>query len=249
MNISEAVRNILAECRVEGNILYLPNQQLDRKLYLDVNKVLEALDGKWNRKIKGHIFDYSPEAAIEEIVLSGEYTDKKKEFQFFETPETLASTLCDMADITSACRVVEPSVGKGRIADEIIKRKPKELQCYEINKDMEKYLTDKEYAVRYEDFLLVPKDDIAADRIVMNPPFTRQQDIDHVYKAYDGLNDGGVLVSIMSTSHTFRTNEKSKLFRTFLEKTAAQVEMLPKDAFQESGTMVNTCVVKIRKAV
>lgn len=248
MKISEEVRDILAKCRMEGNILFLPDQQLDRSLYLAVNKVLENLGGKWNRKTKGHVFDYPPEAALEEVVLTGEYTDQKKEFQLFETPPELASMLCDMAEITSVCRVVEPSVGKGRIADEIIKRHPKELQCYELNEDMKRYLADKEYAVSYEDFLLVPNEAIAADRIVMNPPFTRQQDIDHVYKAYEGLNPEGVLVAVMSTSYTFRTNEKSELFRTFLELTGAQVEILPQDTFQESGTAVETCIVKIRKA-
>ena len=78
MKINETVRDILAECRVEENILYLPDRQLDRDVYTAVNKVLNALGGKWNRKVKGHVFDYSPEAAIEEAILSGEYTDKKK---------------------------------------------------------------------------------------------------------------------------------------------------------------------------
>ena len=114
---------------------------------------------------------------------------------------------------------------------------------------MEMYLKDKGYDVYYRDFLDVDSKDIAADRIVMNPPFTKQQDIDHVYKAYDCLNPDGVLVSVMSVSHTFRTNEKSKVFREFLEQTNAEVEILPEGTFKESGTMVNTCIVKIKKSV
>ena len=133
MEINETVRDILAECTIEGNILKLPDRQLDRKIYTDVNKVLEHLGGKWNRKLKGHLFDSSPEAAIEEVILSGEYTNLKKEFQFFETPTELASRLCDMAEITSDCIVIEPSVGKGRIADVIMKRYPAKLYCFEIN--------------------------------------------------------------------------------------------------------------------
>ncbi len=246
MKINETVRDILAECKVEGNVLYLPGIQLERSVYLEVNKVLEALGGKWNRKIKGHEFDSYPEAVIEEIVLTGEYTDGKKEFQLFETPESLASRLCDLAEITPDCSVIEPSVGKGRIADEIIKRGPKDLKCFEINKDMETYLKDKTYNVSYIDFLEVS--DASADRIVMNPPFSKQQDIDHVYKAFDCLNPGGLLVSVMSISHTYRTNIKSELFREFLEQTRAEVEILPDGAFKESGTMVKTSIVKIRKA-
>jgi len=249
MKVNEMVRDILAECVVEGNVLKLPDRQLDRKTYVEVNKVLEAMGGKWNRKLKGHVYDYSPKEVLEEIVLSGEYTDTKKELQFFETPEDLAIRLCDMAEITPDCSVIEPSVGKGRIADEIRKRNPKALVCFEINNGMEMYLKYKGYDVYYRDFLEVDSDEISADRIVMNPPFSKHQDIEHVYKAYDCLNPGGILVSVMSTSHTFRTDKKSILFREFLEQTGAEVEFLPEGTFKESGTMVTTCVVKIRKVV
>lgn len=249
MKVSEMVRDILAECVVEENVLKLPERQLDRNTYVAVNKVLEAMGGKWNRKVKGHIFDQSPASTLEEIVLSGQYTDVKKEVQFFETPADLASKLCDMAEITAECTVLEPSAGKGRIADEIFKRNPKKLTCFEINDGMEMYLKYKGYDVYYREFLDVDSKEITADRIVMNPPFTKQQDIDHVYKAYDCLNPDGVLVSVMSVSHTFRTNEKSKAFREFLEQTNAEVEILPEGTFKESGTMVNTCIVKIKKSV
>ena len=248
MGIKENIRDILAECRAEGNVVYLPQRQLERADYEAVNKVLSALGGKWNRKAKGHVFDYEPEDALEEVVLSGEYSDVKKEFQFFETPKELAQKLCDMAEITSDCSVLEPSVGKGRIADEIIKRNPKDLRCYEINKDLEKFLSEKEYSVNFGDFLTASEEEINADRIVMNPPFSKQQDIDHVYKAFEVLNPDGILVSVMSTSHTYRTNRKSELFRDFLEMTGAEVEILPEGTFKESGTMVRSCVVKIRKA-
>ena len=249
MKISETVRDILAECTVEGDVLRLPNRQFDRKIYTDVNKVHEHLGGKWNRKLKGHLFESSPEAALDEVILSGEYTDLKKELQFFETPTELASRLCDTAEITSDCVVLEPSVGRGRIADEIVKRNPANVYCFEINKGMEKYLNAKPYAVYYEDFLNLSTEYKTPDRIVMNPPFSKQQDIDHVYKAFDILKPGGILVSVMSTSHTYRTNKKSELFREFLEQNGAEVDFLPQGTFKESGTLANTCVVKIRKAV
>lgn len=247
MKIDDTVRDILAECRVEGNILYLPDRQLERTVYTSVNKVLTAIGGTWERKVKGHVFEDSPEAALEEIVLSGEYTDSKKEFQFFETPEAMAVQLCDKAEITSDSHVLEPSVGKGRIADEILKRKPKGMLCVEKNTEMQKYLSDKLYLVLYEDFLDMPEEMFVSDRIVMNPPFHKQQDIDHVCKAFQVLAPGGILVAVMSIAHTFRTNKKSVEFREFLEKNHAEVEILPKEAFKESGTLVQTCVVKIRK--
>ena len=79
MKISNTVLDILGNCEVQDNVLYLPNVQLDRADYTAVNKVLEALGGKWNRKEKGHVFDHCPADDIEAVILTGEFTDKKKE--------------------------------------------------------------------------------------------------------------------------------------------------------------------------
>ncbi len=246
MKISEEIRGILADCSVglDGTV-YLPEVQLDRKVYLEVNKVLEAIGGKWNRKVKGHVFETSPLQKLEEIVLTGEYTDAKKEFQFFETPEELAVKLCDMAEITPDCIVIEPSCGKGRIVREIEKRNPKHLICIEKNEELKPHHSLFKFAVMYGDFLEV--EGYAADRIVMNPPFSKLQDIDHVMKAYELLNSDGIVVSVMSTSPFYRQDKQAVAFREFLETNNAEVEDLPEGTFKESGTMVNTCVVKIRK--
>ena len=37
------------------------------------------------------------------------------------------------------------------------------------------------------------------DRILMNPPFEKLQDIDHVRHCFDQLKEGGVLVAVMAT--------------------------------------------------
>ena len=81
----------------------------------------------------------------------------------------------------------------------------------------------------------------------MNPPFSKHQDIDHVYKAFEILKSGGILVSVMSNSPFFRTDKKSEDFREFLMLNSAIVEELPEGAFKESGTMVKTCIIKIKK--
>lgn len=245
MKISNTVLDVLGNCRVEGNILYLPDTQLERADYVAVNKVLEAIGGKWNRKAKGHIFDHCPDDEIEAVILTGEFTDQKKEYQFFPTPDYIAEQLCDLAEIDGTTTVLEPSCGKGNIADAVWKRRPAKLLGIELNKDMDRYLVDKPYdTITGVDFLQYEG---SWDRVVMNPPFTRQQDIDHVMKAYKVLSPGGVLVSVMSVSPFFRTNAKSEEFRSFLNEAGAETIELPEGAFKESGTMVRTCIVKIRK--
>ena len=68
MKINDDVANVLANSRIEGNNLYLPEGQLDRKLYVAVNKVLVVIKGKWNRSAKAHIFNDSPDNIVEEIL-------------------------------------------------------------------------------------------------------------------------------------------------------------------------------------
>lgn len=247
MKLSNVVLDILGECKVEENILYLPDRQLERADYMAVNKVLEELGGKWNRKAKGHIFDHCPEDEIETVILTGEITDKKKEFQFFPTPRDIAEILCDMAEITPESKVLEPSCGMGNLADVIYERNPSLLYAMELNEEMGKHLCSKPYSsVVGQDFLEYENYG-GYDRIIMNPPFSKQQDIDHALKAYEILADGGILVSVMSISILFRSNKKAVAFREFLEEHDAEIVELPEGAFKESGTMVRTCVVKIKK--
>jgi len=84
---------ILQNCTVEGNIVKLPNIQLDRKDYQEVARALELIGGKWKGgKIMGFVFITNPSELLIQIS-NGEKRNLKKEFQFFATPEKLADKL------------------------------------------------------------------------------------------------------------------------------------------------------------
>jgi hypothetical protein len=199
MKIDNETLRVLDNCSTSGNILFLPPTQLDRKLYEKVNKVLTCLGGKWNRGAKGHVFETDPADMIDEAILTGEVTDAKKEFQFFETPKEIASQMIALADIKKDDDVGEPSAGQGAIADLIYGYNS--LTVIELNPDNVKVLISKGYNVITADFLTCYTSVAEAkgifSKIVMNPPFSRQQDIDHVTHAWNLLRDGGRLVSIM----------------------------------------------------
>ncbi|MCL2837772.1 MAG: methyltransferase [Oscillospiraceae bacterium] len=250
MKIQENILNILAECKIEGNILFLPPEQLDRNTYVAVNKCLENIGGKWNQKEKGHIFDYDPTEAFDNLLLTGETEDMKKTFQFFPTPRKVAEIVCDMAELSTAQNILEPSCGKGDLADVIYERN-QSLICVEINEDMKKLLDEKAYGdvVVYTDFLKFESDEAKSfNRIVMNPPFSKQQDIDHILHAYNILQVGGVLVSVMSVSPFFRTNKKSVEFRQWLEQNNAEIVDVKAGEFKESGTLIPTKIIKVVKS-
>jgi 16S rRNA G1207 methylase RsmC len=84
------------------------------------------------------------------------------------------------------------------------------------------------------------------DRILMNPPFSKQQDIDHVLHAWKFLKPGGRLVAIMSGGTDYRTNKKAVAFQNLVAE-HGHIEPLPEGSFEESGTGVNTVLVVLDK--
>ncbi|NOR27527.1 MAG: SAM-dependent methyltransferase [Lutibacter sp.] len=239
MKIKEDVANVLANSIIEDNKLFLPDTQLERKLYTDVSKVLVVLKGKWNRSAKAHVFAYNPTDMIEEVLLTGEYVDDKKIFQFFETPELLALKLIYLADIKDGETLCEPSAGKGRIAQYLTG-----CDKIELNPECTAFLQDNMRNLGGEiiqaDFLTTTK---RYDVFIANPPFAKQQDIDHVNHMINLANRK--VISIMSANVLWRDNKKTIAFRERVESLGGEFTLVDDGAFKESGTMVKTCIVNI----
>lgn len=248
MRVDNEVMTVIANSRIEGFVLFLPDQ-LERKLYLKVAKCLELMGGKWNRGAQGHVFEDEPDQSIETMLLTGTLEDTKKLFQFFPTPRELAERVCDLAHITTKSKVLEPSCGRGDLADVVMEHSPATLMGVELNPDMNRYLADKPYKTIVGDFLNLARHGElnGFDRIVMNPPFARQQDVEHILTAYSILEPGGVLVAICSPSPFFRTTSKAKEFQSWIENTNVSVEEVPKGVFKVSGTMIRTNIVVAEK--
>lgn len=247
MNIDQHILEIIERGETEGDLYFLPEGQLDRKVYLEVNRVLECLGGKWNRKLKGHVFGYTVSDAIDNVLLTGEVTDPKKEFQFFETPQNIVEQLIELAEIRSGHLCLEPSAGTGNIAEAMREiAGDGRVTCVELNPENAKVLADKKFATHQCDFLQYVVG-VAIDRIVMNPPFVLQQDISHVQKALLHLKEGGILVSVMSLGVMFRQNKKTLAFWDKVKEYKFETINLPPGAFKISGTMVNTIILKVVK--
>jgi 16S rRNA G1207 methylase RsmC len=84
------------------------------------------------------------------------------------------------------------------------------------------------------------------DRVLMNPPFTRGQDMAHIRHAFDLLKTGGRLVAICSEGPFFRSDKASEAFRELVDDNGWS-KRLPEGAFSTSGTMVNTRIVVLDK--
>lgn len=238
--IAQDVLKVLDAATIDGALLTL-NGNLDRKLYVETNKVIEAAGGKWNRSKKAHVFEGEAIDAIEPIILTGEYARTKQDFGQFDTPADLAETVVDLADVRAGMSVLEPSAGIGRIAA-AARQAGAHVTCWEIDAKRAEKLTD--YALNIGDFLAAEPIN-AFDRVVMNPPFAKQDDIRHVTHAHKFLKPGGRLVAIMSASVMFRDNKLATEFRDFVSANGGTVKRLPDGSFKSSGTGVNTCIVTI----
>ncbi len=245
MKIEIDVMKILDQCRVEGNSLYLPDIQLDRKLYVKTNKVLDLMGGKWNRSKKAHVFSIdNAEYLLNQCIETGEIVDVYKELQFFETPPKVVELMIEHAKLKPNRQVLEPSAGKGAIAKILLSLGMNlTVDTCEIHEPFRQILLDLGCRIFTDDFLNFGFAG-GYSHILANPPFSNQQDIDHANHMLTQLAEGGTLVCVMSASVVWRTNRKTKLFHARLDsETDYEFIELPEGSFKESGTMVNTVLL------
>jgi len=240
MKIEDSILAILSKAEVVNEVVLLKSGQLDRPTYVAVNKVLEMLGGKWSKKHGGHVFASDPSEVLESALLFGEATDLKKQYQFYPTPHNVALRLLELAKIGPNMTVLEPSAGQGAISDLL-----SNPDVIELNPENRKVLESKGYKILADDFLSFTG---SYDRIIANPPFSKQQDIIHATHMIECLSDVGRLVTVMSTGVLFRTNKRTTDFKALLDSTGEySFEKLPSDAFASSGVGVNTCILTLQK--
>lgn len=239
---------VLRACIVNGNTVELPAYQLDRKLYQDVAKSLELIGGKWNRYAKGFVFPRDPRSLLQQIA-NGEKRNLQKEYQFFPTPDHLADKLVKMAGIKEYDSVLEPSAGQGAIVKAIQRKTWRNRPVYgfelmDINRTFLEPIGA--FVLLGNDFLIECKK-MLFNKIIANPPFSGNQDIDHIIKMYKCLSPGGRIVTMASKHWTFAQGKKETQFREWLDEIGAVIEDVEAGEFKESGTNIQTCIIVIDK--
>ena len=193
--------------------------------------------------------------AVEDDPLARPNTSLAKNLGWFPTPPAVVRELMDSAGVNYVhrgdppLRILEPSAGEGAIALAIREEMGAGtiLQCIEIDAGRAATLDVLGFDVWQDDFLALRNMGAGDkyDRIVMNPPFDAQRDIDHVAHAVRFLAPGGKISAIMSASVEFRDNAKGIAFRALIEKMKGSIRDLPAGSFADSGTMVNTVLVEL----
>jgi len=237
----------LQQCTIEGNIVKLPDVQLDRKEYMEVKKALELIGGKWKGgKVAGFVFATDPADLLNQVA-NGEKRNLKKEFQFFATPANLADELVELAELEQHDTILEPSAGQGAIIKAINKVCDCTPDCFELM-DVNTLILNKS-GLRFnligDDFF--KNNGKTYSKIIANPPFTKNQDIDHLKEMFELLGRGGRLVCITSDSWERGSQKKQVAFKEWLDELDAEIIDIEKGAFKESGTMVGGKIVVVNK--
>jgi hypothetical protein len=230
-----------------ANRIELPAEQLTR--YADIKTAMQKAGGKYKSPGKGlpahFVFPARVNAAdILEELTNGGRINIQKETQFFATPKAVGLKLIERFGSLQGMRVLEPEAGQAGLADLAKDAGAAEVVTIEnwgVNIDV---LKSKGYSPIEEDFLQVkPESTGLFDAVVMNPPFSKRQDIAHVRHALSFLKDDGRLEAITSTQFQTSSIKDSKLFKDLTELVDSDVQLIESGAFSESGTSVATVML------
>jgi phospholipid N-methyltransferase len=230
--ISPELRDLTSRGAVAGALFTMPGDSAIRLLFNSVSR-----DEQKSEKI----LRWTKEASLMSIP------------GFFPTPPPVAEQLVTLACIEPGHRILEPSAGSGNLIDAVLQSSGNvqlsycEMNCFLLDLLREKY--DGKDFVHFagRDFMELDPAHSGQqfDRIVMNPPFERGQDIDHIFHAYRMLAPKGILTAIVSAGVFHRKDKKTLGFRKLLEQAQAFVQQLPGDAFKSSGTMTQCTIVRL----
>lgn len=175
-------------------------------------------------------FDYDPSDVISLLIVSGVYPDFKS-YQYYPTKNELGDIAIKKADINPSDSCLEPSAGQGAIASRLSKEK---TTCIEISGINAAILKSKGFNVYNEDFIKWSRKNTEQkfDKIVMNPPFSKNRAFLHVQTALTHLKETGKLVAIIPATYKDRilfegyNHDYSDVYQGFFEGTQVAVVIL-----------------------
>lgn len=165
--------------------------------------------------------------------------------QLFPTPASLADRMVKLAELAPGMRVLDPEAGTGAILSAVRRDGGNTVACVgvEINSKLAGHLQASpiDAEIKNRDFMGCGDELGLFDAILMNPPFSQAQDIDHILHAKKFLKPGGILVAICGDG-----SRQREVLRPMIEQNRGSWEQLPSGTFQISGTMVCTMLMVYR---
>ena len=174
-------------------------------------------------------------------------TAVSKDLQYYPTPVKVVKNIIDeIAHTLEGQYVLEPNCGCGRFMDAL---RAKGAKVFGIEVDLGRVMETraKGHVVYHGNFLdYIGHPEGLFDRVVMNPPFYGQHYAKHVIHAMKFLKPGGTLTAILPV-----TAKEHGLLDHLIPKSRHFCDGpwsdLPVGSFSESGTNINTTVLRLHK--
>lgn len=215
----------------------------------DLLKQVNALLLEYYRPVEGDVAEGGPSY---ESGPAYHATPAKNFGQFFSS-EAVAAAVIDRAEIAAGHRVLEPSAGSGMLA-RAARALGATVQCIEIQPGFAhelRVLHGFRDAIEADFLKLDPRQLGQFDRIIMNPPFDRGRDCDHVRHAFQFLRPGGLLVAVMSARAEHCEDGRHKPLHDLIAQCGERPRWawrdLPEKSFAHAGTNVNTVTLCFRR--
>lgn len=236
---------------LEDNFLVIrPVNKLTDAEYDILKPQVEKAGGHWREKVNGFVFKLDNSH-------NESYSEDKEKNQFFPTPYSVVKRMIKLSGLKDCSydfmpKVLEPSAGDGAILDAIKRECNPSIYAIEPDDNNISALQRKGYwmveQTTFEEWEKSHrKDKESFNYVIMNPPFSGSRDVIHTMMALEFVKTGGVLVAVVSENSLYYKNEHSEKFREWLKDNNAYIEDIPYGSFRESGTLVDTVIIKITK--
>jgi len=167
--------------------------------------------------------------AFYETARIGKLEDRESS-QFFETPPEIAQDMVDLLEIDDNSQILEPSAGTGGIARFLPPNQTTLIEQDESHCRVLKKLNAKE--VICGDYLEINISPLI-DRIILNPPYSKNRAKIHLQKAINDLQSGIIVALVPASLKNFKFSENQEVSEVLVDK------------FKNAS--VNTVIIKIRK--
>lgn len=174
-----------------------------------------------------------------------------RDLAFYPTPDAVVEKLMRGLDVDRDSVVLEPSAGDGAIAKRLLATG---ARVTAIEVDPTRYdalcLLRGRLTAHLSNFLRWQQRP-EYTHVVMNPPFYGVHWIDHVVHAYGFLRPGGELATVLPVSAELGETRRHVEFRAWAKERSdhkrLRFEDLPAESFAQSGTRVNTVLLRLCK--
>jgi Methyltransferase small domain len=163
---------------------------------------------------------------------------------FFPTPDDLIAKMLRSVAINSTDRCLEPSAGSGVIAKALRDKGVTHIDCVENYYTLRQTLELQDFKLVGSNFLDMQPSPVY-DKILMNPPFSKNVYADHIRHAYKFLVPGGCLVAIAPSGYTTAGNGIPKRFREWLEQLDCYQMENGREAFDEGDRPIKISTMTI----